>query len=71
MVSLRFGLNCPVPKWSAKHKHESSNSREDWKPEPMELTVWCYPEDADAWDQFVAAHDVPDYQSRFMANGTK
>lgn len=35
-------------------------------PEPAELTVWCYPGDADAWDQFIAKHDVPDYKARFI-----
>jgi len=34
----------------------SSNYPEE--PEPMELTVWCKPEDVAAWDDFVARHDV-------------
>ncbi len=36
------------------------------KPEPMQLTVWCHPADAKAWDDFVAEHDVSDYRDRFM-----
>jgi hypothetical protein len=30
------------------------------KPEPMELTVWCFSRDADAWERFIADHDLPD-----------
>ena len=36
------------------------------KPELMQLTVWCYVMDANAWDDFVAKHDVSDYRERFM-----
>ena len=36
------------------------------QPEPMQLTVWCSPTDAHAWDDFVAEHDIPDYFKRFM-----
>jgi hypothetical protein len=32
------------------------------KPEPLQLTVWCWPTDASAWDHFVAEHDVADYR---------
>ncbi len=28
------------------------------QPVPVELTIWCYPDDAEAWDRFVAEHDV-------------
>lgn len=37
-------------------------------PEPMRLTVWCYPEDAAAWTAFVADHDASDYRERFMSD---
>ena len=40
-------------------------------PEPMQLTIWCWPTDVAAWDQFVEAHDVSDYHERFMGNGAK
>ena len=29
------------------------------KREPMELIIWCRPEDATAWDAFIRSHDVP------------
>ena len=31
--------------------------------EPVELTVWCYAEDAESWNRFIAARDVPDQES--------
>lgn len=36
------------------------------EPAPMKLTVWCYPENAKDWDDFVARHDRPDYREVFM-----
>lgn len=36
------------------------------KPEPLQLTVWCWNRDASAWDHFVAEHDVADYHERFI-----
>ena len=30
------------------------------KPEPMELTVWCFLRNADAWETFMAEHDRAD-----------
>ena len=32
----------------------------------MQLTVWCYPADVAAWDDFIATHDVPDYRGHFI-----
>lgn len=36
------------------------------KPQPMQLTVWCWPADAGAWDAFVVSHDIPNYHERFV-----
>ena len=35
------------------------------EPEPMRLSVWCYPDDKTDWDRLVQTRDVPDYRSRF------
>ncbi len=39
-------------------------------PEPMHLTVWCYPQFTDAWDRLFRARDVSDYRSQFMNENT-
>jgi hypothetical protein len=36
------------------------------KPRPMVLEVYNEWPDSAAWDEFVAAHDVPDFRERFM-----
>jgi hypothetical protein len=46
--------------------HIDFNSAYPNKPESMQLTIWCRPGDANAWDEFVAKHDVSDYRERFM-----
>jgi len=37
------------------------------RPNWMEVTVCCFPQDAAAWDALVAERDVPDYKRRFIA----
>jgi hypothetical protein len=37
--------------------------------DPVELTVWCYSQDAESWNRYIAARDVPDYETRFMDAG--
>jgi len=34
--------------------------------QPIELTLWCYPANAPAWDQLIQERNVPDYVQRFM-----
>lgn len=36
--------------------------------QPLELQVWCYPEDVVAWDKLVAERDVADYRERLMSD---
>ena len=36
------------------------------EPEPMQLTVWCYPEDKAKWDELIADRDVENYEQTFM-----
>jgi hypothetical protein len=36
------------------------------EPAPLNLTVWCYTEHAEAWRRFIEERDVPDYRARFM-----
>jgi len=37
-------------------------------PGPQGLTLWCWAKDATAWDEYIAARNVPDYRERFMGN---
>jgi len=66
-----------IPSDEGRHFHKRLVARDcppcidfeaDWRgiPQPMTLTVWCYANDAETWDRFVAKHDVPDYSARFV-----
>ncbi len=37
------------------------------RPELIQLTVWCYPELVEAWDDLVRTRDVADYRAQFMS----
>lgn len=42
------------------------------KSEPMQVTVWCWPRDASAWDEFIRKHDIarPHDSAREQLGGT-
>jgi hypothetical protein len=63
LIKLMLSSNRPEAiDWESPHPSD---------PEPMQLTVWCFTGDSDAWDAFVEKHDVPDYRTRFMASPTE